>query len=242
MTSTARKTLLSLLAILFAAAPIAGQTALADDHEPQKRTITIQGKGSVKAAPDKVSVSAGVETEAPNAKDALARNTAAMTKVVDALKAADIDPKEIQTTNFSISPRYENRDDGKPARIIGYSVANAVYVTTHDIGKLGTILDQLVTAGANSIGGISFDIDNPDELQNEARKAAMADAIAKAKLYVEAAGAELGPVMTIAEQGGYMPRSMAAAPMMEATAAKPVPIEPGTQNIDIEVQVTWELK
>ena len=122
MTSTARKTLLSLLAILFAAAPIAGQTALADDHEPQKRTITIQGKGSIKAAPDKVSVSAGVETEAPNAKDALARNTAAMTKVVDALKAADIDPKEIQTTNFSISPRYENRDDGKPARIIGYTV------------------------------------------------------------------------------------------------------------------------
>ena len=242
MTSTARKTLLSLLAILFAAAPIAGQTALADDHEPQKRTITIQGKGSIKAAPDKVSVSAGVETEAPNAKDALARNTAAMTKVVDALKAADIDPKEIQTTNFSISPRYENRDDGKSARIIGYTVSNAVYVTTHDIGKLGTILDQLVSAGANSIGGISFDIDKPDELENEARKAAMANATAKAKLYVEAAGAELGPVMTIAEQGGYMPRSMAAAPMMEATAAKPVPIEPGTQNVDIEVQVTWELK
>ena len=99
-----------------------------------------------------------------------------------------------------------------------------------------------MSAGANSIGGISFDIEKPDELQNEARKAAMADAIAKAKLYVEAAGAELGPVMTIAEQGGYMPRSMAAAPMMEATAAKPVPIEPGTQNVDIEVQVTWELK
>ncbi len=242
MTSTARKTLLSLLVLMFAAAPIAGQTALADDHEPQKRTITIQGKGSVKAAPDKVSVSAGVETEAPNAKDALARNTVAMTKVVDAIKAADIDPKEIQTTNFSISPRYENRDDGKPARIIGYTVSNAVYVTTHDIGKLGTILDQLVTAGANSIGGISFDIDKPDELENEARKAAMADAIAKAKLYVAAAGAELGPVMTIAEQGGYTPRSMAAAPMMAEAAAKPVPIEPGTQNVDIEVQVTWELK
>ena len=85
-----------------------------------------------------------------------------------------------------------------------------MFVTTQDIGKLGTILDQLVTAGANSIGGISFDIDKPEDKQNEARKAAMADAIAKAKLYVEAAGAELGPVMTITEQGGYVPRSMAA--------------------------------
>ena len=242
MTSTAQKALLSLLALLFAAVPITGPAALADDHEPQKRTITISGNGRVKAAPDKVSVSAGVETEATNAKDALAKNTAAMTGVVDALKAAGIDPKKIQTTNFLISPRYDNRDDGKPARIVGYTVTNAVYVTTQDIDKLGTILDQLVTAGANSIGGISFDIDKPDDKQNEARKLAMADAIAKAKLYVEAAGVELGPVMTIAEQGGYIPRSMAAAPMMEATAAKPVPIEPGTQNVDIEVQVTWELK
>ena len=195
----------------------------------------------MKAAPDKVSVSAGVESQAPTAKDALAKNTAAMTRVVEALKEGGIDPKDIQTTNFSVSPRYDNRDDGKPARIVGYSVSNAVFVTTHDIGKLGTILDQLVTAGANSIGGISFDIDKPDDKQNEARKLAMADAMAKAKLYVEAAGAELGPVMTITEQGGYVPRSM-GAPMVQAAAGKPVPIEPGTESVDIEVQVTWELK
>jgi len=236
-----RKTAFSLLALLFAAAPAAGQ-ALADEHEPPKRTITINGKGSVKAAPDKVSVSAGVESQAPTAKEALAKNTAAMTKVVQTLKDAGIDPKDIQTTTFTVGPRYDTSDDGKPPRIIGYSVINSVFVTTHDLEKLGTILDQLVTAGANSIGGISFDIDKPEEKQNEARKAAMEDAIAKAKLYVEAAGAELGPVMTITEQGGYVPRTM-AAPMMEANgAAKPVPIEAGTESVDIEVQVTWELK
>ncbi len=247
MTSTARKYLtarnylFSLLAFLLAAAPALSQAALADDHEPQKRTITISGKGSVKAAPDKVSVSAGVETEAPTAKDALAKNTAAMTRVVEALKEGGIAPEDIQTTNFSISPRYERRDDGKPARLVGYNVSNVVFVTSHDIGKLGTILDQLVSAGANSIGGISFDIDKPDDKQNEARKLAMADAMAKAKLYVEAAGAELGPVMTITEQGGYVPRSM-GAPMVQASSGKPVPIEPGTESVDIEVQVTWELK
>jgi uncharacterized protein YggE len=241
LTPSVRKTLFGALALLAAAAPAAGQ-ALADDHEPPKRTITINGKGSVKAAPDKVSVSAGVESQAPTAKEALAKNTAAMTKVVETLKAAGIAPEDIQTTTFAVGPRYDTSDDGKPPRIIGYSVINSVFVTTHDLDKLGTILDQLVTAGANSIGGITFDIDKPDEKQNEARKAAMEDAIAKARLYVEAAGAELGPVMTITEQGGYVPRTMAAAPMMEASAAKPVPIEPGTESVDIEVQVTWELK
>ena len=240
MTPRARKTLFSLLALLFAAAPIAGQAALADDHEPPKRTITIQGKGTVKAAPDKVSVSAGVETQAPTAKEALATNTAAMTKVIEALKSEGIDPKDIQTATFTVSPRYETRDDGRPARIVGYSAVNSVSVTSHDIDKLGAILDQLVSVGANSIGGISFDIDNPDDKQNEARKLAMEDAIAKAKLYVAAAGAELGPVMTIIEQGGYIPRS--GGPMMEASIAKPVPIEPGIQTVDVAVQVTWELK
>ena len=240
MTPRARKTLFSLLALFFAAAPIAGQAALADDHEPPKRTITIQGKGTVKAAPDKVSVSAGVETQAPTAKEALATNTAAMTKVIEALKSEGIDPKDIQTATFTVSPRYETRDDGRPARIVGYSAVNSVSVTSHDIDKLGAILDQLVSVGANSIGAISFDIDNPDDKQNEARKLAMEDAIGKAKLYVAAAGAELGPVMTIIEQGGYIPRS--GGPMMEASIAKPVPIEPGIQTVDVAVQVTWELK
>jgi uncharacterized protein YggE len=235
-----KKCIVALLVMLATSLSIKTPPALADDQQ-QKRTITISGKGTVKAAPDTVNVSAGVESQAPTAKEALVKNTAAMTKVVEALKSEGIDPKDIQTTNFSVSPRYEDRDDARPRRIVGYSVYNSVYVVTHDIGKLGAVLDQLVSVGANSIGGISFGVSKPEEMENEARKLAMSNAIAKAKLYAEAAGAELGPVMTIAEQGGYVPRYASAPPMMEA-AAKAVPIEPGTEKLDIEVQVTWELK
>jgi uncharacterized protein len=244
MTSTARKYLFATLAFLAAAAPAVGQVALADDKEPPKRTITMSGKGVVKSAPDKVTVSAGVETQAPTAKDALAKNTAAMTKVVDALKSEGIDPKVIQTTDFSVTPRYEDRDDDrKPPRIVGYDVNNSVYVTMRDTTKIGVVLDQLVQAGANSIGGVYFSVDKPEELEKEARKLAAADAIAKAKLYAEATGAELGAVQTISEQGGYVPYYPAAPKMASASAAeRAVPIEPGTQNTNIDVQVTWELK
>jgi uncharacterized protein len=231
----------SVFASLLVLASLQAAPTLAHDEATPKRIITISGKGTVKATPDMVTVSAGVESQAPTAKDALAKNTAAMTRVVEALKSAGIDSKDIQTTNFSVSPRYESREDGKSARIVGYSVFNSVYVTMHDTGKLGEVLDQLVSAGANLIGGISFGIDKPDELENEARKLAMQDALAKAKLYAMAGGAELGPVMTIAEQGGYVPYAYPTAAKMEA-AARPVPIEPGTQKIDIDVQVTWELK
>jgi uncharacterized protein YggE len=244
MTSMARKYLFATLAFLAAAAPAVGQVALADDKEPPKRTITMSGKGVVKSAPDKVTVSAGVETQAPTAKDALAKNTAAMTKVVDALKSEGIDPKDIQTTDFSVTPRYEDRDDDrKPPRIVGYDVNNSVYVTMRDRTKIGVVLDQLVQAGANSIGGVYFSVDKPEELEKEARKLAAADAIAKAKLYAEATGAELGAVQTISEQGGYVPYYPAAPKMASASAAeRAVPIEPGTQNTNIDVQVTWELK
>ena len=226
-----------LLLLLLASAPVQAYA----DQEPPKRTITITGKGTVKAAPDMVTVSAGVESQATTAKDALAKNSAAMTNVIEVLKKEGIAPEDIQTTTFSVSPRYEDRDDGRYTRIVGYTVSNTVYVKMHDVGKLGAVLDALVTAGSNSIGGISFGIDKPEERENEARKLAMQDAIAKAKLYAEAAGAELGPVQSISEQGGYVPY-FPAAPRMEAAAAKAVPIEPGTQDVDIQVQVTWELK
>jgi len=244
MTSMARKYLFATLAFLAAAAPAVGQVALADDKEPPKRTITMSGKGVVKSAPDKVTVSAGVETQGPSAKDALANNTAAMTKVVDALKSEGIDPKDIQTTDFSVSPRYEDRDDDrKPTRIVGYDVNNSVYITMRDTSKIGAVLDQLVHAGSNSIGGVYFSVDKPEELEKEARKLAIADAIAKAKLYAEATGAELGAVQTISEQGGYVPYYPAAPKMASASVAeRAVPIEPGTQNTNIDVQVTWELK
>jgi uncharacterized protein len=242
MLKMVRKYLFATLTLVAAAAQALGQAALADDKEPPKRTITMSGKGVLKSAPDKVTVSAGVESQAATAKDALAKNTAAMIRVVDALKSEGIDPKDIQTTNFSVSPQYADHDDDrKPPRIVGYSVDNRVWVTMRDTAKIGVVLDQLVQAGSNSIGGVYFSVDKPEELEKEARKLAIRDAIAKAKLYAEATGAELGAVQTISEQGGYVPY-YPASPKMEASTARPVPIEPGAQNTSIEVQVTWELK
>jgi len=133
------------------------------------------------------------------------------------------------------------RDEDKAPKLIGYHVNNSVFITVRDISKLGDVLDKIVSLGANSIGGISFGVANREAVENEARKLAMADAITKAKLFAQAAGAELGDVLTISEQGGYQPcfEKRAAAPM---AAAAPVPIEAGTEAVGMQVSVTWELK
>jgi uncharacterized protein YggE len=227
------------LALLASFLSVGGSDAFADESD--KRTISLSATGAVKTTPDKVDITTGVTTEGQTARVALDKNTEAMAKVVAGLKEAGIEPKDIQTTDFSVSPVYEQRKEGQAAFITGYRVTNSVHIIVRDTAKLGDILDKVVSLGANQIGSISFGVSEPEELKDEARKQAIRNAIADAKLYAETAGVELGPVLTIAEEeGGYIPRyAEAPAPM---AMAKDVPIEAGTTTVQIRLRVTWELR
>ncbi len=221
---------------LSTAAPVAAA------KDKQQRTISLTGTGTVTAPADTAQISTGVISEADTARQALDKNTAAMAKVVADLKAQGIEPKDIQTTNFSVRPRFQQSKDGKPPKIIGYRVVNSVTITLRDLKQLGAILDKVVTLGSNQIGGITFSVDDPTKLEDQARNRAMQDGIRKAKLYAGAAGAALGKVVTIQE--GFVagpPRPVMARAALEAKAAD-VPIEPGEQTLRAQVNVTWELE
>lgn len=214
--------------------------ASADDAAP-KRSIALSATGAVKTAPDQVDISTGVTSQAPSAKDALAKNSAAMAQVIEALKGEGLDAKDIQTTNFSVQPLYEERKEGRPPAIIAYQVTNSVRLTLHDIAKLGQILDKVVSLGANDIGAIEFGVSEPEALKDEARKLAISKAAATAKLYADAAGVRLGKLLTISEdEGMVMTRYASPAPM--AMGAKAVPIEAGTATVEVRVHVSYELE
>lgn len=220
----------------------AGANAMtpASAEEAPKRSLSLSATAAVKAAPDQVTITTGVASEAGTAREALDKNTASMARVVEALKADGIEAKDIQTTNFSVQPLYEARKEGQAQRIAGYRVTNSVRLILRDTPKLGAVLDEVVSLGANDIGAIEFGVAEPEALKDEARKAAMAKAIANAKLYAEAAGVELGPVLSISEEESiFQPRY--AAPMARE-AAKGAPIEAGTATIEVKVHVVWELK
>lgn len=204
-----------------------------------ERTVTVGASGMVSVEPDVAHIATGVLSEAETAREALQRNSAAMKKVVDGLKGAGIDPKDVQTSRFGIDPRYDQPKDGRTARITGYRVVNQVRITARDISKLGELLDLVVTLGANQAGGISFDVSNAETLKDEARRQAIANALRRAKLFAEAAGATVGDVLTIAEDA-----SMASPPIYSgrAMAAESVPIERGSQTLEVRVQVTWALR
>lgn len=204
-----------------------------------ERTVTVGASGIVSAEPDIAHIATGVLSEAETAREALQRNSAAMKKVVDGLKGAGIDPKDIQTSRFGIDPRYDQPKDGRTARITGYRVVNHVRITARDISRLGELLDLVVTLGANQAGGISFDVSKAETLKDEARRQAIANALRRARLFAEAAGATVGDVLTIAEDA-----SMPSPPMYSgrAMAAESVPIERGSQTLEVRVQVTWALR
>jgi hypothetical protein len=212
--------------------------AYAEDDKPL-RTITVSASGTVSVEPDQARITSGVTADGATAREALTANTAAMQKVIAALKEVGIDAKDIQTASFRVEPRYTRPIEGQAPKIDGYSVTNEVQVLVRDLDKLGDILDRLVTAGANQTAGLNFEVSNAETVLDEARKQAVANALRRAKLYAAAAGAEVGEVLTIVEAGGEGPRPMVMARAMKAEA---VPIERGTETLEANVTITWALK
>lgn len=213
----------------------------ADTQKSFERTVTVSATGSASADPDHVAISTGIMTDGDTARDAMTKNTALMTKLIEGLKGAGITAKDIQTTAVNVNPRYNNPRDGKPPSVIGYQVTNQVRILARDIKKFGEVLDLSISLGANQMHGISFEVSNAEVLKDEARKQAMANARRRAELYAQAAGASLGEVLTISEQViSAGPRPQVAARM--SMQAEAVPVEPGTQKLEVQVHVMWALK
>lgn len=201
-------------------------------------TITVTGEASIAATPDMATVSLGVTTEGATAAEAMAANSTALTAVIDRLKGAGIAANDLQTSNLSLNPNWTGYESGSTPQISNYMAMNMLNVRVRDLASLGSVLDASIADGANTLNGITFDLSAPRPVQDEARRAAMTDAVAKATLYAEAAGVKLGKIMSIAEQqnyGGPMPV------FMEAKAAAPVPVAAGQIALQSLVTVTYEI-
>ncbi|MEQ1716244.1 MAG: SIMPL domain-containing protein [Hyphomicrobium sp.] len=230
----------------FAAAALAlgllSAPAAAED-KAMDRTVTVSASGSVSATPDEASIQTGVTSEAKTARDAMAKNSDGMRKIIGELKAKGIEAKDIQTTQFNIEPVYVYPKEGAPPVVTGYRAHNMVSVRVRNLDKLGEVLDQLVTTGANQLNGISFDVSKAETLKDEARKDAIANALRRAKLYAQAAGAEVGEIVQIAEDVHVSgPRPVMYAKARAGMAEQSAPVERGEVDLEARVTATWRLK
>jgi len=217
-----------------------GAPALAETSDAFPPAISVTGEANISVPPDLAFVDAGVATDAKTAREASENNNTAMAKVLAALKAANMDARDIQTSRLSLQPQYApNR--GGPAPIVGYRASNRVTVRIHDVSKVGGTIDTLVGAGANDIGNVAFAVSQASKLLDDAREKAVADARRKAEIYAKAAGVTLGAPLSISEESRPQPvfRGKLAAPM---AAAAPTPIAQGEETLSVSVSVTWAIK
>lgn len=202
--------------------------------------IIVTGEGRIDAVPDMAVVRMGVTAEAETATDAMAQVSETMARVQAVLAAAGIDSRDVQTTALNLNPQWDNRprENDQAPRIIGYYAENGISVRVRDLGDLGDVLGAVVSDGANQFRGLAFDVADPQPLLNDARRAAVADARAKAALYAEAAGVTLGALVELREATAHAPAPMMAE-MRMASVGGAVPVAEGEITLTASVTMIF---
>lgn len=212
---------------------------------PAARTITVLGQGAVTVAPDQARIDAGIQVRAATVREASDRGTAAMQRVLDALKAQGVAEQQIQTGYFNVMPDHYSRPDGSMAQR-GHTIHNTVTATVPAIERVGAVLDAVIEAGGDEImiNRVQLMIGDPAPAYADARRAALADAREQAEQLVREVGLTLGEVVSIQpQQSNVFPQRMAArgaGHMARFSAA--VPIEPGEMQVMAGVEVVYAIR
>lgn len=226
--------------LALAAALMASVATLAPAQTVPSAGFTVSGEGVVDVAPDMAVVQLGVLTEGITAAAALKSNNDEQARILAALAAAGVETRDVQTTGLNLSPVWDSRtyDDGRP-RVTGYQASNMVTVRVRDLASLGTLLDTMVTTGANQLNSLSFGLSDDKSARDEARRRAVADAIERARLYAQAAGVTLGKMTAFSESVGYQPPQ----PMYREAAAMDsgVPVAGGEVAVTASVTITYAI-
>lgn len=231
--------LMGMMLILASASSCLG----ADDEGEETSTLTVSGTGDATADADMVTIVLGVQTRNESAAGAVADNARMMADSIQALLAAGVPEEEIKTSRFSI---YPTRDwiDGKRSEKVVFEVSNQVTLSLDltDEVDVGEVLDAAVGAGTNSVESVTFGLRDPAGVQEEALEDAVDDAVGKALVISEAAGVNLGRVLSISE-GGASPEPMAESRVFfAADAGGATPIVPGDVEVTAAVTITYEIE
>jgi uncharacterized protein YggE len=207
-------------------------------------SLNLSATGEVKVAPDMATITFGVVTEATTAQEAMALNATQMTRVAAALRRAGIAERDIQTSGLNLQAQYDYVQN-EPPKLRGYQATNRVTVNINDLTKVGTTADAVVAAGVNQIDGISFGLKDPKTAEDQARRLAVQALQAKARLYAEALGVQLGGIRSLNEGGGYSPQPpmpVFAMARMQSAGADSTPVSAGELSVKIDITGVYDIR
>ena len=219
--------------VLLLAGCASGTTPELGRAAPDRTSITTRGVGTVAGTPDTLTVVLSVQTRAASAADALADNNTRAGGLLDVLRGRGVADEDLRTSGLSISPTFEAAD----GRISGYEVTNEVTATLRDIAGAGALVDAAAQAAGDAVRvqQIAFGIDDDAQPRAQARADAVRQAVTQARQLADAADVGLGPILSITEVSGNQPPVPITRDSAAAQAA--VPIQPGTQDVSVTVEV-----
>lgn len=215
----------------------ADRAVVSAETAPGKGKITVTGQGSVKVNPDIAYITLGVQTRNADSKAAQAENNEIMTKIINSLKAMNIDNKDIKTANYYMYPEYDYNEKGGQ-RVVAYSVTNSVTVTVRKIDSVGAVIDTGIAAGANNAQNIQFSISDSSTYYAQALSLAITNAKAKSTAIAGALGVTVSNPVEVTENSSYyMPvmsesANVRAEKDMAAGASMPV------QSTELEISAS----
>ena len=216
-------------------APVAAAPTASD---PATHTITVTGSGKVTVVPDVARVTLGFTSTQPSVKAARSDAATAMTAVIAAVKGLGVADADIRTVALNLYPQYANNSPGK---IVGYSISEQVQVTIRDLDKVGDVVDAAAGKGATDVGGVSFELADPDTATNQARAAAVAAARTSAEAMAAAGHVTLGAVVAMTDTVVSAPYPMFMAAGKAADGSIATPVQPGTQDVSAQVTVVFAI-
>lgn len=204
-------------------------------------TFSVSGTGKYSAAPDLALTTVGVTAQAQTVSQAQDQINKNINKITEAIKALGIDSKDIQTQNYSINPDYDYSSGNQ--HITGYNANTNLVIKVRDLAKINSVIDAATQNGANQIGGVSFDLSDPTDAQNQARQMAVNEAKDKAQQAATVAGFKLGKIINYSEDfGGSVPRPlMYDTAKAETSSVAPTQIEPGSTQVQVSVTLSFEI-
>lgn len=231
--------------LLFAYTKIAGPLPFSVNSVTTTKTDTfsVSGEGKITMIPDIALVAVGVTAQGNSVSKVQQELNTKINAMSDAIKKLGVEARDIKTSYYNISPTYDYSSSSQ--RITGYQANSNLTIKVRKIDNANAVIDAATAAGANEVGGVSFDVDDKTKAENQARELAVADAKSKAEAAAKAAGFKLGRVINYSEGGGANPRPVmfdASKVMPMAGGGEPTQVEPGTSELTVNVSLSYEIQ
>jgi hypothetical protein len=229
--------------LMLSACSVSTDVAARGQGPEEVRFLSVTGEGRAIGTPDMATLTLSVISEGKTASAAMQANAAQANRVRDSLKGLGIEARDMQTSGLSLNPTYAQNAQGytDTSKIVGYQAQNSLFIRIRDVSRVGEAIDKATTSGANNIGGLQFGFQDTNKLLEAARRTAVKDAEAQAKLLAEEAGVALGPVSNISSYSVAPQPVMMEARAMAFDASAAPPIEAGEGQLSVQVSITYSL-